>query len=699
MKHILLVFFTVASLCCAAAPIDSLASRVTEGTSEGRIIFAEIPAENDYFEIKAADGKVLIEGNNPVSMAAGLNWYLKYVAGIHISWNNLTRKLPEELPLPAAPVRKEASVNSRYYLNYCTFSYSMAFWDEDRWMKEIDWMALHGINMPLSITGIECVWRNMLRKLGYTEKEIGEFICGPGYFAWWQMNNLEGWGGPLPDRWYDRQEKMQKRILERMRSLGMKPVLPGYAGMVPRNIGEKLGYKIEDPGLWCGFPRPAFLSTEDEHFDTIADLYYEELRKLYGAAAYYSMDPFHEGGKTKGVDLASAGAKLMAAMKRANPHAKWVIQSWQSNPMPAMTDTLEAGELVVLDLYSEKIPKWKENDGYGKHDWIYCMLLNFGGNVGLHGRMDALVEGFYDALSGESGRHLTGVGATPEGIGNNPVMFELVYELPWRGRFNPEEWLAEYEKARYGLDSLPNEIRQAWNALYHTVYNAPQDYEGDGTVESVFCARPAWEVKSASSWSSSMLFYDSDSTAKAARFLGLFDGNSNYRYDLTDVRRQAIADRGNRLLGRMAALRKADRKDSLARMSDEFLRLILKQDSLLNLQAETRVDTWLDAAVRLAGDDTDAGELYRRNAAMLITVWGDSIAANRGGLRDYAHREWGGILRELYYKRWKAFFDSELRGAPSPDFYRMECEWVDRRSKQDLNIQNGGIHSRNGESE
>lgn len=32
-------------------------------------------------------------------------------------------------------------------------SYSMAYWDWDRWEAEIDWMALQGINLPLAFTG------------------------------------------------------------------------------------------------------------------------------------------------------------------------------------------------------------------------------------------------------------------------------------------------------------------------------------------------------------------------------------------------------------------------------------------------------------------------------------------------------------------------------------------------------------------
>ena len=34
---------------------------------------------------------------------------------------------------------------------------------------------------------------------------------------------------------------------------------------------------------------------------------------------------------------------------------------------------------------------------------------------------------------------------TPEGIENNPVMYELVMELPWREhRFTRDEWLKGY---------------------------------------------------------------------------------------------------------------------------------------------------------------------------------------------------------------------------------------------------------------
>ena len=89
------------------------------------------------------------------------------------------------------------------------------------------------------------------------------------------------------------------------------------------------------------------------------------------------MDPFHEGGNTEGVDLAKAGTAIMKAMKKANPQAVWVLQAWQSNPQAAMINALESGDLLILDLYSEKNPQWGDPEsiwyrekGFGKHDWL-----------------------------------------------------------------------------------------------------------------------------------------------------------------------------------------------------------------------------------------------------------------------------------------------------------------------------------------
>ena len=267
MKKLFSLFLLLSCITTLSAnPIHGLLERIDKGASQ-KFIIQQQKSDVDFFELDQKGDKVVIRGNNYVSIATGLNWYLKYHAGIHLSWNGMTADLPEVLPVVKQKERHETNLPYRYAYNYCTFSYSMAFWDWERWQQEIDWMALHGVNLSLSLTGAETVWKNVLTKLGYSKDEINAFVSGSGFTAWWLMNNLEGWGGPNPDSWYVQQAELQKKIVKRMREYGIHPVLPGYCGMVPHNAKEKLGLNVADPGLWCSYNRPAFLQPEDERFE------------------------------------------------------------------------------------------------------------------------------------------------------------------------------------------------------------------------------------------------------------------------------------------------------------------------------------------------------------------------------------------------------------------------------------------------
>lgn len=690
MKFVhILCFLLMLSVARAASPVEGLLERIDKGASR-KFIIERVKGPADFFELDQKGDKVVIRGNNWVSIATGLNWYLKYYAHIHLSWNGMQAELPESLPPVPQKVRRETDMKYRYDFNYCTFSYTMAFWDWERWEKEIDWMALHGINLPLAMTGVEGVWYNVLKKLGYQKEEINEFVAGPGFLAWWLMNNLEGWGGPNPDSWYKQQIALQQRILGRMREYGIEPVLPGYSGMVPHNAKEKLGLNVSDPGLWCGYRRPAFLQPTDPRFQEIASLYYKEMTRLFGKANYYSMDPFHEGGSVAGVDLDAAGKAIMQAMKKANPRAVWVAQAWQANPRPKMIENLNAGDMLILDLFAESRPQWgdpestwKRPDGFGQHNWLYCMLLNYGGNVGLHGKMAHVIDEFYKAKESPFGKTMQGVGMTMEGSENNPVMFELLTELPWRPeRFEKDEWLDGYTVARYG--KTDGTVQEAWRLLSNSIYNCPRQSVQQGTHESVFCARPSLDAYQASSWSEMSDYYDPNDVIRAASLLvsvaDRYEGNNNFEYDLVDIVRQAIAERGRLTLKVVRAAYKAGDRVLFRTATDRFLGLLSAQDELLGTRPEFRVGTWIERARNL-GNTPDEKNLYEWNARTQITTWGNRKAADEGGLRDYAHREWNGILKDFYYLRWKTYFDSlsqRMEGKPVSeiDFYALEEPWT-----------------------
>ena len=690
-KQFLLIL--LACLCFPFAqlwgnPVNGLLERIDPGASKKFIIQVK-KGQSDFFELDQKGDKVVIRGNNYVNIATGLNWYLKYYAGIHLSWNGMTAELPESLPKVSTPVRKETNLSLRYDFNYCTYSYTMAFWDWKRWEKEIDWMALHGINLPLAVVGQECVWKNMFEKLGYTKEEINKFIAGPAFLAWWAMNNLEGWGGPNPDSWYTQQEALQKKILKRMREYGIEPVFPGYSGMVPHDANKKLGLNVTEPALWNGFTRPAFLLPTDSRFNEIASLYYKELEKLFGKANYYSMDPFHELEDAGSVDFDAAGKAVLKAMKDVNPKATWVIQGWTENPRPEMIKNLNNGDILILDLFSECRPMWgipsiwKREKGYEQHDWLFCMIENFGGNVGLHGRMDQLLNNFYLTKNNPLAAHLKGIGLTMEGSENNPVMFELMCELPWRPeKFTKEEWLKDYLFARYGVRD--EKITQAWSILADGIYNCPFGNNQQGPHESIFCGRPGLNNFQASSWSKMQNYYDPTSTEAAARLMlevaDKYKGNNNFEYDLVDIVRQSLSDRGRIVYNQPIADFKSFDKKNFAAHSQEFLNILLAQDRLLGTRSEFRVGRWIEQARNL-GTTPEEKDLYEWNARVQITTWGNRVCANDGGLRDYAHKEWNGLLKDFYYKRWAAYWQTlqdVLDGKPMVelDYYAMEEPWT-----------------------
>jgi alpha-N-acetylglucosaminidase len=166
----------------------------------------------DFFEIESSGGKIILSGTNGVSIASALHYYLKNFANCQITWNGTNLNLPKTLPVVRKKVQIKTPYKYRYNLNYCTFNYTMSWWNWERWQKEIDWMAMNGINMPLAITGQNSVWSRVYKSLGFTDKDLEGFFSGPAYFNWFWIGNLDAWGGPLPQSWTKVMRNCKKRF-------------------------------------------------------------------------------------------------------------------------------------------------------------------------------------------------------------------------------------------------------------------------------------------------------------------------------------------------------------------------------------------------------------------------------------------------------------------------------------------------------
>lgn len=630
----------------------------------------------DTFIISSQRGKPCIKGNNVLAVTTGINWYLNHYANINLAWNNLTIDLKEtHLPLPQQEERHDCEAIYRYYLNYCTFSYSMSVWTWERWQQEIDWMALHGINMPLQIVGLDVVWKRLLTQYyGYSKEEANAFIAGPCFQAWWGMNNLEGWGGPNPDWWYERQETLARNIGNRMRELGMQPVLPGFSGMVPSNFTEKTGFATNSQGNWCYFTRPYILDPNSSTFSTMAANYYKVLKEVMGASEYYSMDPFHEGANTSGIDVPAAYTAIANAMYAANDDIdeKWVIQFWQwSGAQYHVLDKVEKGNLIILDLFSDAHTHF---NSYKGHDAVYCMLPNFGGRTGLMGRFDKNINEYFKHKAQYP--NIKGIGATPEAIESVPVLYDMLYELPWhKTQPSGKAWMKQYATNRYGE---ANKLAQAaWERLRLSALNCQTTLQGPH--EAVTCARPSLTVDRVSSWGGTNIFYDTQKLIEAAHLLteATLSG-SNYSYDLTDITRQAITDYAHYLL---LSIKEAHDSQDIAGFNlrrDNFLQLILDLDRLLCTNSNFMLGRWVQMARDIALEaphttEADQDWLELNNARTIISTWGQREQANYGGLRDYSYRQWGGMMKDYYYPRWKTFFDDITA---TNDWYEEEHTWA-----------------------
>lgn len=638
---------------------------------------------NDSFALESRNGKVYITATTPNAAAKGVGWYLRYYC--HRSMSHMGDNLSAPAVLPT--IEKKIVISSpfryRYALNYCTVSYSMAHYTWADWERELDWMALSGVNLMLDPVGMEAVWQNTLLALGYTEEETLKYIAHPAFTAWWLMGNLEGWGGPVSQEVIEQQKELQQKILKRMKGLGIEPVIQGFYGIIPTTLKDKMNVKVVPQGEWAGgFERPDFLDPMDPAFDRIATVYYAQMKLLYGSdIKYFGGDPFHEGGSSGDLDIPLSAAHIQQEMMNAYQNSTWVLQGWHNNPSKAMLDRLDKEHTLVIELFGENTDNWKQRHGYEGTPFVWCNVSNFGEKTGLYGKLKRFADEVYDAAHSEYAHLMSGVGIIPEGINNNPVTYDWTLELGWsKEHMDINRWIDDYILYRYGKSDPM--MKKAWEILLQTVYSSPTERQ-EGPSESPFCARPSIDMPSVSSWGTCTRHYDMKLFEQGVRLFVAaeeqYKDSETYQIDQTDLLRQLISNRGMLLYEEMMTQLKEKNMDEFKRLSDDFLALIQVQDKLLSKCKHFRLDYWLDKYAAFAPYKADRAQAIR-NAKMQYTIWGPDTNPDTN-LHEYAHKEWSGLLSSLYYERWKLFIEYQEalldgREASAPRFFEVEKKWI-----------------------
>ncbi len=637
----------------------------------------------DWFEIESLDDKIALRGNNGVSIASALYFYLNEYCHCQITWNGTNLKLPDPLPKVPEIIHKDTPYNYRYYLNYCTFNYSMSWWDWKRWQKEIDRMALHGINMPLAITGEEYIWDQVYRSYGFTDNDLDSFFSGPAYFSWFWMGNLDGWGGPLPKSWKESHRDLQIKILKRERELGMTPVLPAFTGHVPASFKKYFpNAKLKQTNWGNDFGDTYILDAEDPLFAKIGQKFLEVQKKIYGTDHLYSADTFNENTPPSDNPkyLAKLSANVYKGMTNADPNATWVMQGWlfyshrhfwQEPQIKGLLSTVPNNKMIILDLAAEIEPVWKRTNAFYGKEWIWNMLHNFGGNISMFGRINNIATHPAEALHNPDSGNLKGIGLTMEGIEQTPVLYELMMDNTWQSKpIQLNAWLKKYIRNRYGKTTP--ELEAAWNILNQTVFNGKEIRDG---AESIIVARPTFEGYRR--WARTKLNYYPENLLPAwDLFIKAIPECSDYdgfQYDLVDLTRQILANYALPVQQQISLAYMANDRTKFKKYSDEFLELMDDLDRLLATRKDFLLGPWL-ADAKNWGQTPEEKNLYERNARDLITLWGN--ANNR--LHEYSCRQWSGLIKDFYKPRWEQFITNIENnwGSFNQNAFDEECkEW------------------------
>ncbi len=607
------------------------------------------------YEVYCEDGKIVIAGDCKISQAMGYYAYLKKYCRVNFSHCGNTQINISQAPLFEGKLSKIIPQKRRAYLNYCTFGYSTAFWKWDRWEKEIDFMAMNGINMPLSIVGSEAVWYYTLRDFKYSEKGALSYLSGPGFWAWQLMGNIDSYFSLTDVKYIEERLELGKKIIDREVELGMTPIQQGFSGTIPRTLRrcpEFPRFRMALVKGWCNFRVTCIIDPTDVAFKKFGTAFLEKQRQLFGSYHYYICDPFHENEPpVKQKDyLWKVGRAIDTMYKDFDPESVWVMQSWSLREK--LVKSIPVGRLLILDIDGSKHDKTEEFWG---HDYIMGSIHSFGDRTTLHGSIGKVASNEY---SQNKAANCVGTGLFPEGIYQNPLYYDLAFQMLTEDKpVDLDSWLDDYAERRWGSDEKC--LKEAAYLLHKSCYN---DNCTGRETGSVICARPDTELRHTAPNDHRELRYENKDLLEAVKTLLKAENadTDGYVYDVCDITRQVLSNYCSVLFdSTIKGFREKDVK-SFERSSNAFLRICDELDELLQTRPEFTLAKHLTDADELAVKPEDEElakkerENFELNLLTQVTVWGpvaDSVNY------DYAWKEWGGLIGTYYAKRWQSFYE------------------------------------------
>ncbi len=654
------------------AEAKAIIDRFTGGQLPLRLELSREKTESgcDSYSTAMEGGTLVVKASNGVALCRGAYDFIRSNgAGIR-SWQGQSF-YPEALPETAAEKVVVSPFRDHYYLNVVTYGYTMPYWNKARWDEEIDWMALHGIDMPLALVAQEAVYRIVFKQMGFTDAQIDKWEVGPAHLPWMRMGNLSGnsFDGPLTRAWDDMQIELQKHILQRMRTLGMKPIFPAFGGFVPPAFKTKFPNDVELTG-WSWVPdsyRNYRLAPSNKLFVEIGSRFVHTWDSIFGKGDRYLSDSFNEMAIPNNKALLTQyGDSIYKSINQANPDAKWVMQGWtlgyqrgdwDEGNFEALVKNVPNDRFMALDMASDYNKfVWGSNydwDFYPKFynkEWVWSVIPNMGGKTAMTGNLEYYANGRLDALKSSNRGNLTGYGFAPEGVENNEMIYELLCDGGWTDqRINLTNWMTNYARSRYG--SQMEAVESYYDGLRNSVYNSFTDHPRFG-----------WQTAGNTTGIGSINKNNAYRKGVEQLFAQLPEGSHGtlLKNDLIEAAVIYAGGKVEDLCTKIKSFAENNRKDEARKLMYVVDTLMTDMDRALTAHTLYRLDKWEQQA-QDCGTTAAEKRKYAKNARRIVSVW-YGIHTYNEPVCDYAARLWSGMIRDYYYPRLRAELERIVNG-------------------------------------
>lgn len=595
-------------------------------------IFETIEADNgkDCFKIYTQDKKIVIAGNNNVAKAMGYYRYLTDYCGCIITSSDYDISTIGQAPLPDKITEITISQKIRARTSYEFFAIEGNFWGFDRWEKEIDFMAMHGINAPLQLVGFDSVMYHFLDTIGLDKKLCLEFSSGPAFLPGQITGNIAATHSVNSTEYLERKLFVGKQIMQREKELDMMPILPGIIPSVPFSIRKKyIKMEIFKAPFWYNLPPVFYIKPENAFFDIFNDKFLKIQKEILGETDYYIFDPLYDVNK-RGYNsyLENIGRKCLTVLKEFNPDSKCFVH--QNSINSDFFNNVSSDDYIIITEPNEQSQDLKNS------------IISISGNK--YGRT-AISGNIIKALGSQTDNNSLGFALELDTFSINDIYCAAVLKgLYAENDCSPESFYREYSIKKYKTPNYTDEVRK----LSELCYNSDVEYG------SIICSRPSTVTLHTAIGDTLLKEYDYHKLYEIAQDFSESEEKKNeaVRTELINITRQFLSDIAYPVYKTATKAFNTQNIELFEQTSNLFLEICEDMDKLLKTKKENNLVYNYELAHCL-GKTPEEREKIDINYLLLHTIWGP---IDHSQLYDRYWVEWGGMVSDFYAKRWHMYY-------------------------------------------